>query len=135
MISNMKNLNKHNYSNLVSQISNIYEKGQQKASIAINSFLVQTYWSIGQHIVEFEQKGSNKAAYGKHLLENLSKDLSLSFGKGFSLSNLKRMRQFYTVFPIGAELPHQLSWTHFVELLKISDINKITTNNKSKRKQ
>lgn len=106
---------------LYSNISKTFEQGQQKASIAINTFLVQTYWSIGQHIVDFEQKGNTKAEYGKHLLETLSKDLSLSYGKGFSLSNLKRMRQFYTVFPIGATVSHQLSWSHYVEFLKITD--------------
>jgi predicted nuclease of restriction endonuclease-like (RecB) superfamily len=62
-----------------------------------------------------------KAEYGKALLPNLSKDLTRSIGKGFSLSNLKRMRQLYVLYPIGAELPHQLTWTHFVELLKIND--------------
>jgi hypothetical protein len=55
------------------------------------------------------------------LLENLSKDLSLAHGKGFSLSNLKRMRQFYIVFPIGATPSHQLNWSIIVELLKIDD--------------
>jgi predicted nuclease of restriction endonuclease-like (RecB) superfamily len=83
--------------------------------------LVVTYWKVGQYIVEYEQKGKERAVYGKGLLENLSKDLSLLHGKGFSLSNVKRMRQFYITFPIGAELPHQLSWTHWVELLKIED--------------
>jgi predicted nuclease of restriction endonuclease-like (RecB) superfamily len=83
--------------------------------------MVQTYWEIGQYIVEFEQGGSLKAKYGKALLENLSKDLSLQHGKGFSLSNLKRMRQLYEVYPNSAELPHQLTWTHLVELLKIDD--------------
>jgi predicted nuclease of restriction endonuclease-like (RecB) superfamily len=71
--------------------------------------------------VEYEQGGSEKAEYGRKLLENLSKDLSLLHGKGFSLSNVKRMRQFYQNFSIGAEVPHQLSWTHLVELLKIDD--------------
>jgi predicted nuclease of restriction endonuclease-like (RecB) superfamily len=71
--------------------------------------------------VEFEQGGHTKAVYGQKLLENLSKDLSLLHGKGFSISNIKRMRQFYTLYPIGATLPHQLSWSHFVELLKIDD--------------
>ena len=55
--------------------------------------------------------------YGKALLPKLSGDLSRSLGKGFSLSNLIRMRQFYLVFQIYAEVPHILSWTHFVELL------------------
>jgi hypothetical protein len=110
-----------NYKRLLNQISNIYLQGQKKASIAVNTNLVNTYWHIEQYIVEFEQEGSAKAEYGKGLLQDLSKDLALTHGKGFSLSNVKRMRQFYLVYPIGAELPHQLSWTHLVELLKIDD--------------
>ncbi len=110
-----------NYQNLVSRISETYREGRQKAVLAVNSHLVNTYWKIGQNIVEFEQKGKLRAEYGKTLLINISKDLSLEHGKGFSLSNVKRMRQFYIIFPKGAELPHLLSWTHFVELLKISD--------------
>lgn len=112
---------KNNYGQLVSQISNAFIQGQKGAVLAVNSFLIETYWKIGQYIVEYEQGGNRKAEYGEKLLENLSKDLSLLHGKGFSLSNIKRMRQFYQTFPISAELPHQLSWTHFVELLKIDD--------------
>lgn len=110
-----------NYSRLIYQISETYLQGQRNAVSAINTALVETYWQIGKYIIKYEQDGNLKAAYGKALLPNLSKDLTLSFGKGFSLSNLKRMRQFYSVYPISAELPHQLSWTHFVELLKIDD--------------
>jgi len=109
------------YRQLVSQISETFVQGQQKAVFAVNSYLVETYWRIGHYIVEYEQGGSEKAEYGKRLLEQLSKDLSLLHGKGFSLSNMKRMRQFYISFPISAEVPHQLSWTHCVELLKIDD--------------
>jgi len=99
----------------------VYQEGRKKAAIAVNAHLVQTYWSIGQYIVEFEQKGSATATYGKQLLPQLSKDLSISLGKGFSRSNLSRMRQFYLEYPICAALPHKLTWTHFVELLKIED--------------
>jgi predicted nuclease of restriction endonuclease-like (RecB) superfamily len=109
------------YQNLISQISETYLGGQKKAVLAVNSFLVETYWQIGQYIVEFEQDGKAKAQYGKGLLPKLSKDLALAHGKGFSLSNLIRMRQFYITFPIYAELPHKLSWTHWVEILKIDD--------------
>ncbi len=87
--------------------------------MAVNTAMVETYWHIGQYIVEFEQGGKAKAAYGKGLLPQLSKDLLLAHGKGFSLSNLKRMRQFYIVFPIGATVSHQLSWSTIVELLKL----------------
>ena len=110
-----------NYQQLVSQISETFVYGQQKAVYAINSCLVETYWKIGQYIIEYEQGGREKAEYGKKLLEQLSKDLSLLHGKGLGASNIYRMRQFYLTFPIFAELPQKLSWTHFVELLKIDD--------------
>jgi len=123
MKADKKNLSvkSNNYHQLVSQISKAFIRGQKSAVLAVNSYLIETYWKIGQYIVEYEQGGNKKAEYGEKLLENLSKDLSFLHGKGFSLSNIKRMRQFYQSFPIGAELPHQLSWTHFVELLKIDD--------------
>ena len=97
------------YQQLVSQISDAFVCGQQKAVLAVNSFLVETYWKIGQYIVEYEQGGNMRAEYGKRLLEQLSKDLSLLHGKGFSLSNVKRMRQFYQTFPISAKVSHQYS--------------------------
>ena len=105
----------------ISKISNTYVQGQQKAVISVNSHLVETYWKIGQDIVEFEQKGKQRAEYGKALLQNISKDLKLIHGKGFSLSNVKRMRQFYLEFKKGATVSHQLGWSHYVELLKIDD--------------
>ena len=116
-------LNKHNntYQNLLSSISDTIAHGRQKAVLAVNSTMVDTYWKIGQYIVEFEQGGDARAEYGSTLLASLSKDLTNNLGKGFSLSNVKRMRQLYKTYPISAELPHQLSWTHFVELLKIND--------------
>jgi len=109
------------YQGLVNQISETYLQGQKQAVIAVKTHLVNTYWKVGEHIVEFEQNGQDRAKYGSGLLENLSKDLTLRHGKGFSLSNVKRMRQFYFVYPIGAKASHQLSWSHYVELLKIDD--------------
>jgi predicted nuclease of restriction endonuclease-like (RecB) superfamily len=109
------------YTELVQQISETFQNGQRQAVIAVNSHLVDTYWKVGQYIVEFEQKGSERAVYGKNLLENLSRDLTLLHGKGFSVSNIQRMRQFYSTFPIYAKASHKLSWSHYVELLKIED--------------
>jgi hypothetical protein len=114
-------IKKDDYQNLLNRISTRYELGQSRVVQAINSTVVETYWHIGQYIVEFEQGGKEEAEYGKGLLPNLSKDLTITHGKGFSLSNLIRMRQFYTTFPIYAELTHKLSWTHWVEILKIDD--------------
>lgn len=112
-------LNKYSY--LVDRISETFIQGRNKATIAVNQHLVETYWKIGEYIVEFEQEGKSKADYGSALLPRLSQDLALTLGKGFSLSNLIRMRQFYILYPIYAELPHKLSWTHWVELLKVDD--------------
>ena len=109
------------YKNLLNSISDTVVLGRQQAVLAVNSNMVLTYWRIGQYIVEFEQGGNAKAKYGQALLPKLSKDLARNVGKGFSLSNVKRMRQLYINYPISAELPHQLTWSHLVELLKISD--------------
>lgn len=109
------------YQGLLQHIAQRYEQGRANIAAYANTEIVNTYWQIGQYIVEFEQGGSVKAEYGKRLLPKLSKDLSLAHGRGFSLSNLKRMRQFYSVFPIGATASHQLSWSILVELLKIDD--------------
>lgn len=111
----------NNYQSLIRQISDTYKSGQKNATIAVNSHLVETYWEIGQYIVEFEQAGKVKAEYGKALLEKLSVDLNLLHGKGFSRSNLVYMRLFYVEFPISEKPSHLLSWSHYVELLKISD--------------
>ena len=111
----------NNHQSLLIRISDTYANGYQKTVVAINSNLVETYWKIGQYIVEFEQGGSSKAEYGKALLENLSKDLSQIHGKGFSRSNISYMRLFYQRYSICEEVPYKLSWTHFCELVKIDD--------------
>jgi predicted nuclease of restriction endonuclease-like (RecB) superfamily len=120
-MENIQDKYSNNYQNLVSQISETYSMGHQKAVLAVNSNMVDTYWKIGQYIIEFEQGGNLKAQYGAKLLERLAKDLTLMHGKGFSLSNLKRMRQFFIYYPISATLSHQLSWSNYIELLKIDN--------------
>lgn len=117
----MSDLTAQAYQNLISSISATFDQGRTKTVKAINAGLVTTYWQIGQHIVEFEQQGDASAEYGRKLLESLSKDLKLQYNKGFSLSNLKRFRQFYLANRNGATVSHQLSWSHHVELLKISN--------------
>ena len=109
------------YQTLLVQISTVYSEGQLRATQAVNLHLLETYWRIGQQIVEFEQGGNVKAAYGKALLKNLSKDLTLRHGKGFSRSNLIYMRLLYLRYPIGQKPSHQLSWSHYVELLKLNN--------------
>jgi predicted nuclease of restriction endonuclease-like (RecB) superfamily len=110
-----------NYDGLIYQISETYQQGQVRAIEAVNFSMVKTYWEIGQYIIEFEQRGTQRATYGESLLIKLSKDLSLLHGKGFSVSNIQRMRQLYVVFPICATLSHKLNWSMYVEILKIED--------------
>lgn len=112
---------KAEYQMLVQQISETYQLGRAKAYWSINRELLETNWKIGQYIVEFEQGGSAKAEYGKALLDNLSKDLTLLHGKGFSRSNLNHIRQFYLQHPNCETVSHKLSWSHHVELLKIEN--------------
>ncbi len=109
------------YGKLLDQISNTFVQGQAKTLKAINTGLVMTYWQIGQHLVEFEQQGQANAEYGQQLLTSISKELKLKHGKGFSVSNLQRFRQFYLLNPNHATVSHNLSWSHHVELLKISN--------------
>ena len=109
------------YTNLLTSISGIYSNARAQVARSVNSYLVDTYWQIGQYIIDFEQGGNVKATYGKALLENLSSDLINMHGKGFSRSNLSYMRLFYLRYPICEKASHKLSWSHYVELVKIDD--------------
>jgi len=109
------------YRELLDLISRRFIAGQAQAMRSTNEIIIETYWQIGKHIVEFEQQGNIKAKYGTQLLENLSKDLTLELGKGFSKSNLFNMRLFYIHFPIFQTVSGKLSWSHYCEFVKISD--------------
>ena len=109
------------YRDLLEKISSAYTQGRIQAVQAVNTHITETYWQVGQHIVEFEQKGEVRAEYGKALIASLAKDLSLRHGRGFSRSNLVYMRLLYLRYPISQKPSHQLSWSHYVELLKLDD--------------
>ena len=95
-------------SSLIKQIRSLVEGARHDIERNINKAILQTYWQVGKHIVEFEQKGKIKAEYGKQLLINLSKELSLELGRGFSRSNLTYMRLFYLVYQKSETVSHQL---------------------------
>ena len=109
------------YDQLLSKIGAAIAKGRGRAIQAVNAQLLETYWQVGQFIVEFEQGGQARAEYGARLIPRLSSDLTLRHGNGFSRSNLKSMRQFYLAYPKSQTLSGLLSWSHVVELLKIDD--------------
>lgn len=114
----MKNID---YQKLIERIGNTYQSAKNKIISAVNTEMLHAYWQIGKDIIDFEQGGKLKAEYGKQLLENLAKDLSLRFGQGFSRSNLNYMRLLYNKYPICETLSHKLSWSHYYELLKVDD--------------
>lgn len=93
---------------------------QRQVNAAVNSAMVTAYWKIGKQIYEACGE-SERAEYGKQLLQFLSDKLTSEFGKGFDVSNLRNMRRFYNTFPIQDALRPELSWTHYRALMKVED--------------
>lgn len=138
-----------NHANYIFEIKQILEKARQKAYCAVNSAMVEAYWLVGQRIIQEEQDGKERAAYGKEIIKNLSTELTNSFGKGYSERSLREFRQFYQTFPdlfqIGQLESDQsdnnfqrtpfaislnsiwrtpfakLNWSHYQRVLRISD--------------
>ena len=109
------------YDQLIGVIRSVVTEAREGIVRNINVVVLQTYWLIGKHIIEFEQKGNIKAGYGKELLLGLSRELTSHLGKGFSRSNLTYMRLLYLRYPKSETLSHQLNWSHYFELLKIEN--------------
>lgn len=120
-------------------VSEVLAKARKNAKTAVNLSMVYAYFEIGRMIVEEEQHGANRAAYGKQILKELSAYLTKIYGKGFSVTNLKQMRQFYLTYAndqIGQTLSDQfknlptvstgrkfyLSWSHYLKLMRIDNI-------------
>lgn len=117
----MKRISKNPYKQLVQDIGALLADGRKQAFRVVDNILVHTYWNIGRRIVEHEQAGAEKAEYGSRLLVDLARDLKAEYGKGFSRSNLQYMRLLYLKYPICQTLSGKLSWSHYAELLSISD--------------
>lgn len=112
-----------NYNNLIGNIGILLEESRKQAVKSINTLLIKTYWGIGRNIIKYEQGGKEKALHGSKLLDNLSKDLSKRYGKGFSIDNLERMRKFYLMFPNSAAVSRKLSWWHYCLIMRIKNPN------------
>jgi len=87
-----------NYSGLITDLSSLIEQGRKAAVRYVNTALVATYWLMGRSIVEFEQKGKERAEYGEALLKHISDDLMKQFGKGWGEPHLRAVRQFYLIY-------------------------------------
>jgi hypothetical protein len=109
------------YNDLIASIGTLLLTGRQKAYKEVENILLITYWNVGKYLIEFEQNGYERAEYGKNLLINLSKDLKIRYGKGFSRSNLQNMRLFYLYYRNCQTLSGNLTWSHYLELLSVSD--------------
>ena len=123
------------YQELISDIGGLLANARQHIASSVNTILVETYWQIGRYIVEYEQKGAERAEYGSNLLNRLSNDLTLKYGKGFGKSNLLYMRKLYITFPKSGTLSHLLSWSHYYEILKSDDALEISFYTKECEKQ
>jgi predicted nuclease of restriction endonuclease-like (RecB) superfamily len=134
------------YPALLKDLSGVLESARRASARAVNTLMTATYWEIGRRVVEYEQRGAQRAEYGAELLAKLSADLTLHFGRGFSPDNLEAMRRFYRAFPgarISETLPRKsrspnsetpsrissmraladafpLPWSHYVLLLRKS---------------
>jgi len=108
-------------SSLADAIATQIEQARGQLRQAVNSIMVQSYWEIGRLIVEDEQQGESRAEYGKQQLQQLSQQLTERLGKGFDITNLRKMRTFYQAFPIRDALRLELSWTHYRTLLRIDN--------------
>ncbi len=108
--------------NFYNEIRSILLSARNKVYQTANFAMVEAYWNIGKSIIE-EQGGNKKAEYGTGLLKELSKRMTHDFGKGFTVTNLKYMRQFYLAFPNGHALRDELSWTHYRLLMKVENDN------------
>ena len=99
--------------NYIAEIKQILAQARRQAYKAVNSAMVQAYWLIGKRIVEEEQNGKKRANYGKEVLLTLSRELTKEFGKGFAISTIRDIRQFYLTFPNHHAVRGDLDWTYY----------------------
>ena len=137
------------YDTILSDVIGLLESARKASARTVNAIITSTYWEIGRRIVEFEQGGSEKAAYGEQLIDRLSQDLTSRFGRGFGRRNLFQMRAFYLAYPeivqtpsaqmnasnqseimqtpsaksnqIASAMKFPLPWSHYVKLLRVKE--------------
>ncbi|MBU4500956.1 MAG: hypothetical protein KKA79_00065 [Nanoarchaeota archaeon] len=115
---------KNKYTELIKKISKLVDRSRKELIQNINTKIVYTYWNIGKYIIDYEQRGKERADYGSELIKTLSKELSSRLGKGFSQRNLRDMRRMYLVYPKWQTVSAKLGWSHYCILLSIEDETK-----------
>lgn len=109
---------------MINEITELVNKVKSDLLTEINKSIVFVYWNIGRIIVSNENEFNNRLEYGKEVLKGLSNELTKYLGKGYSISNLKYMRMFYKAYPDFTIISPKLSWSHYLELMIIEDIDK-----------
>ena len=108
-------------SSFIDDVKLILRSARKKAFTAVNTTMVDAYWDVGRRIVEEEQNGEARSVYGKKQLKLLAEELRIEFGEGYDERELRRMRQFYQVYPIRGTLCPELTWSHFRLLVRIEN--------------
>jgi hypothetical protein len=117
----MGNLTEHT-TLFIEHIKQLIRNAQLQAIRSVNYLMVQTYFELGKRIVEKEQEGKEEAGYGEYLIQNLSRELSAEFGRGYSKRNLELIRKFYLTYKIAkSPISQSLTWTHYLHLMRIDD--------------
>ena len=112
------------YQSVIDDVKGIISSGMESAYNATSRAMVLTYWNVGRRIVEQEQNGNQRAEYGTAMMDALAAELTKEYGKSYSKRNLQYFRKFYQCFPdieIVNSCVHNLTWTHFRSLLRVSD--------------
>ena len=116
-------LSVENINPIFEEIKGLINTSRNKVYSAVNTEMLNLYWNIGKIIMEIQQ-GNERASYGDTILDKLSEKLTNEFGKGFSSRNLRTMRRFYLTYPIWKTVSAKLSWSHYLELIKIEEETK-----------
>lgn len=114
----IKDNSDYSFQVLIDNISVAISSVRHRIATQINSAMTATYWQIGKFIVEYEQGGQAKVAYGTSTLTELSRQLTARFGRGFSRPNLVNMRKFYLMYPNCQTVSDILTWSHICELMQ-----------------
>jgi predicted nuclease of restriction endonuclease-like (RecB) superfamily len=108
---------------LYSQVREVLAQARLQTWRNVNQVMVQAYWLVGRAIVQHEQSGQARAAYGARVLEAVSARLTREFGKGYAPQSLRNFRQFFLSFPDEAEIRSapwsELSWSHLKSLMRV----------------
>jgi len=121
-IGSLKHIKEMIVKEIYGDIKQLIDNSRENIYQTVNTEMIKLYWSIGKRIMDI-QRGNERAEYGKELLKRVSEQLVQEYGRGFSVDNLERMRKFYSLYPKTATLSRNLSWSHYIELIKIKDEN------------